>query len=86
MWTEDWFADHQAAQWSYYTSKMRSAAKLAPAGNVHYGGYIVPVSAGERPDGILTKILSLIGGGGKALEYFVFGPEYNFPGNHTLLI
>ena len=81
MWTEDWFGDHQAAQWSYYTSKMRSAARLAPAGNVHYGGYVVPVTAGERPDGILTKILSLIGGGGKALEYFVFGPEYNFPGD-----
>lgn len=73
MWTEDWFADHQAATWSYYTSKMRSAARLAPSGEVQYGGYIVPVSAGERPDGILTKILSLIGGGGKALEYFIFG-------------
>ena len=47
---------------------MRSAARLAPSGDVSYGGYIVPVMAGERPDGILTKILSLVGGGGKALE------------------
>jgi hypothetical protein len=29
----------------------------------------------------MTKILSLLGGGAKALEYFIFGPEYNFPGN-----
>ena len=34
---------------------------------------------GERPDGILQKVLSLIGGGAKALVYFTFGPDYNFP-------
>jgi hypothetical protein len=27
------------------------------------------------------KIISILGGGGKALEYFIFGPEYTFPLN-----
>ena len=32
-------------------------------------------SSGEEKDGILMKIISIIGGGGKALKYFIFGPE-----------
>ena len=78
LWTEDWFDDAQAYQWSDYCARLRCAAEL---GGVEFGGYIVPVSAGGRPDGILQKILTLIGSGGKAIEYFTFGPEYNFPGN-----
>ena len=27
------------------------------------------------------KILAIVAAGGKAIKYFVFGPEYNFPGN-----
>ena len=77
--TEDWLPDHQAAQWSYYSSKMRSAARLSPSGDMGYGGYVVAAMAGERPHGILQKVLSLIGGGAKALVYFTFGPDYTFP-------
>lgn len=78
LWTEDWFGDDRAYQWSFYASKLRSAAKL---GGVEFGGYVVPRSAGDRDDGILQRILAIAGHGGKTIKYFVFGPEYNFPGN-----
>jgi hypothetical protein len=78
LWTEDWFGDDQAYQWSFYCSKLRCAAEK---GGISFGGYIIPRTAGDRPDGILQKILCVVGSGGKAIKYFVFGPEYNFPGN-----
>jgi len=78
LWTEDWFSDAQAYQWSFYCSKLRSAAER---GGVEFGGYVIPRTAGDRKDGILQKILCVAGSGGKAIKYFVFGPEYNFPGN-----
>lgn len=78
LWTEDWFGDGMAPQWSFYCSKLRCAAEL---GGVTFGGYVIPRTAGDRADGILQKILCVIGSGGKAIKYFVFGPEYNFPGN-----
>jgi hypothetical protein len=78
LWTEDWFADSKAYQWSFYCAKLRSAATK---GGVQFGGYVIPRTAGDRPDGIVQKVLSIVGSGGKAIKYFVFGPEYNFPGN-----
>ncbi len=78
LWVEDWFPDSMAPQWSFYCSKLRCAAAK---GGVQFGGYIIPRCAGDRPDGILQKILCVAGSGGKAIEYFTFGPEYNFPVN-----
>jgi hypothetical protein len=78
LWTEDWFSDAQAWQWSFYCSKLRSAADL---GGLEFGGYVIPRTAGDREDGILQKIITIAGSGGKGVKYFVFGPEYNFPGN-----
>lgn len=78
LWTEDWFGDGQAYQWSFYCSKLRCAAEK---GGVQFGGYVIPRTAGAREDGILQRILCVVGCGGKAVKYFVFGPEYNFPGN-----
>jgi len=78
LWTEDWFADSKAYQWSFYCAKLRSAAIK---GGVEFGGYVIPRTAGDRRDGIMQKGLSIVGSGGKAIKYFVFGPEYNFPGN-----
>jgi len=78
LWTEDWFGDGQAPQWSFYSAKLRCAAEK---GGVEFGGYVIPRTAGSRRDGIVQKILTVIGSGGKGLEYFVFGPEYSFPGN-----
>ncbi len=77
-WVEDWFADSQAYQWSFYSSKLRC---VSVKNNGRFGGYIVPRSGGDRRDGMMQKILCLIGSGGKAIKYFVFGPEYMFPGN-----
>ena len=78
LWTEDWFSDTLAYQWSYFSAVLRCGAEKSGG---QFGGYIVPTSAGQLPDGILQKILTLIGSGAKGLEYFIFGPEYNFPGN-----
>lgn len=78
LWTEDWFGDQKAYQWSYYAARLRSAARL---GGVEFGGYVIPRTAGAREAGITQKILAIVGHGGKAIKYFVFGPEYNFPGN-----
>lgn len=78
LWTEDWFSDRQAYQWSFYCAKLRCAANK---GNVEFGGYVIPRTAGDRQEGVLQKILCVVGSGGKAIKYFVFGPEYNFPGN-----
>ncbi len=78
LWTEDWFPDSKAYQWSFYCSRLRCAAKK---GGMQFGGYVIPRTAGDRDDGILQRILCIVGSGGKAVKYFVFGPEYNFPGN-----
>lgn len=78
LWTEDWFPDHQAYQWSFYAAKLRSAAA---EGNITFGGYVVPRASGDREDGLLQKVLTLVGSGAKAMQTYVFGPEYNFPGN-----
>ncbi len=78
LWTEDWFGDGLAYQWSYYCARLRSAAEL---GGVEFGGYVIPRTAGDRTNGIVQKIVTIAGSGGKCLKYFVFGPEYNFPGN-----
>jgi hypothetical protein len=78
LWTEDWFGDDRAYQWSFHAARLRCAAGK---GGVQFGGYVVPRAAGGREDGLVQKVLCLVGGGGKAVQYFVFGPEYNFPGN-----
>lgn len=78
LWTEDWFGDQQAYQWSFYAAKLWSAARK---GNIEFGAYVIPRTAGQRAFGVEQKILAVAGMGGKAIKYFVFGPEYNFPGN-----
>ena len=75
IWTEDWFGDNLAYQWSFYCSKMKSAARKS---NVHFGGYVIGRTAGE---GVTQKMMSIFGHGGKIIKFYVFGPEYNFPGN-----
>jgi hypothetical protein len=78
LWTEDWFPDSMAYQWSFYASKLASGARK---GGVQFGGYVIPRTSGDREDGMMQKVLSIVGNGGKGIKYFVFGPEYNFPGN-----
>ncbi|MCX7705010.1 MAG: beta-galactosidase trimerization domain-containing protein [bacterium] len=75
IWTEDWFGDSLAYQWSFYCSKMRSAARKS---NVIFGGYVIGATAGN---GVTQKIMTIFGHGGKIIKFYVFGPEYNFPGN-----
>ena len=73
-----WFGDGLSWQWSYYAALMSSATRLAaPLGGTRdFGGYVVPRSSGGTVDGaLLRRVISLIGGGAKALTYFTFGPE-----------
>ena len=82
LWTEDWFAESYASEWSYLAARMRCAAKL---GDVQFGAYIVP----RGPTGtvnhgtvaLLKKALALVGAGAKGFDWFEFGPEPLFPGN-----
>ena len=95
LWTEDWFPDSMAQQWSYYTSRFRAAARLAPTATAAhpqpaYGGYVVPrasTGGGQSPtepldpleaDGILMKIISIIGGGGKCSPRASLSPSADF--------
>lgn len=78
LWTEDWFPDNQAYQWSFYNAKLNS---IASRNGLQYGGYVVGRVAGDRDGGIMQKALSIAGSGGKAIHYYWFGPDYNFPGN-----
>jgi hypothetical protein len=87
LWTEDWIDDGMAYYWSYYAALMGGATRLAAphGGTADFGGYIVPRTSGYNAgpiDGALQrKVIALVGNGAKALKYFQFGPEYNFPGN-----
>lgn len=78
LWTEDWFGNNRAWQWSFYASKLRS---IAYQNGLNFGGYVIGRTGGEPLDGYLQKVLTLIGSGAKAVFYYNFGPEYNFPGN-----
>lgn len=78
MWTEDWFGNNRAYQWSYYATKLRS---IAYRNGLEFGGYVVGRADGKPQDGMEQKVLALVGNGAKAIFYYVFGPEYNFPGN-----
>ena len=78
LWTEDWFGNNRAYQWSFYAAKFRS---IAYKNGLGFGGYVIGRTAGEPVDGMLQKILTLVGSGAKAVFYYNFGPEYTFPGN-----
>ena len=78
LWTEDWFGDSSAQNWSLYADLLRSASML---GESRFGGYVIGASTGAFPSGAKYKILSLLGHGGKSLDMFTFGPEMLFPGN-----
>lgn len=78
LWTEDWFGNNRAYQWSYYAAKMRS---IAYRNGLDFGGYVIGRAAGKPMDGLLQKILTLVGSGAKGVFYYNFGPEYTFPGN-----
>lgn len=76
IWTEDWFGDSSAQNWSMYTDLLRCAAR---EGNIEYGGYIVGHTTGARvPDGGKYKIMSLVGHGAKAIDPYIFGSGLAF--------
>jgi hypothetical protein len=46
----------------------------------------VPRVSGQSADGLLLKAVSVIGSGAKAMKYFLFGPEYLFPGETSAAV
>lgn len=74
MWTEDWFPDQSAGQWSFYSDLLRCAAR---EGGVEFGAYVIG-TIGTVPDGAKYKMLSLIGHGAKAIDTYTFGPTAIF--------
>ncbi|MCX7706329.1 MAG: beta-galactosidase trimerization domain-containing protein [bacterium] len=76
IWTEDWFGDSSAQNWSMYGDLLRCAAR---EGGIEYGGYIVGHTTGSIvPDGGKYKIMALIGHGAKAIDPYIFGPGLAF--------
>jgi hypothetical protein len=78
LWTEDWYGDILASQWSFYAARLRSAAKKNGG---QFGGYVVPRLSNVESDGLVKKMMCLAGSGAKAITCYTFGPEYLFPGN-----
>ena len=81
LWTEDWFPDSASFRWGYYASRLRNAVALGKDQDMEWSGYIVPRSSGSLKGGLLQRILGMVAGGAKAIDYFIFGPEYTFPIN-----
>jgi hypothetical protein len=83
LWTQDWFSDVDAQQWSYYADALRSAAREGDGEGYHgeFGGFIIGRRLGDHPSGGRYKAMSLIGHGAKAIEWYIFGPESIFKGN-----
>jgi hypothetical protein len=76
IWTEDWFGDNAAQNWSLYCDLLRCAART---GGVEFGGYVVGhTTGGSMPDGGKYKIMSIFGHGGKAIDPYTFGPGLAF--------
>ncbi|MCM8758533.1 MAG: hypothetical protein NC906_02005 [Candidatus Omnitrophica bacterium] len=76
IWTEDWFGDSSAQNWSMYGDLLRCAAR---EGGIEYGGYIVGHTTGGRvPEGGKYKIMALVGHGAKAIDPYIFGPNPAF--------
>jgi hypothetical protein len=73
LFTEDWFGDQFAQQWSYYSDALRSAAML---GQREFGGYIIGATLGDFADGASYKVLSLVGHGAKTIDFYSFGPQF----------
>lgn len=78
LWSEDWFGDQEAQNWSAKADLLRSGAML---GRQPFGGYVIGRTLGAHPEGAKYKILSLIGHGAKTVDFFTWGPEFLFPGN-----
>ncbi|MCM8824636.1 MAG: hypothetical protein NC937_00575 [Candidatus Omnitrophica bacterium] len=75
IWTEDWFGDSSAQNWSMYGDLLRCAAR---EGQIEYGGYIVGHTTGSMPEGAKYKIMALAGHGAKAIDPYIFGPNPAF--------
>ncbi len=78
LWSEDWFTDAMAQDWSYYADALRCAAR---GGDAQFGGYIVGRTLGVHPHAGCYRALALVGHGAKIIDWYTYGPEPLFAGN-----
>ncbi|GIJ43370.1 hypothetical protein Val02_02560 [Virgisporangium aliadipatigenens] len=71
LWSADWVPDDTAVLWSVRASALGTAAAL---GTRPFGGYVVGNMLTGHPAGASYKALSLVGRGGKAVDFYCFGP------------
>jgi|GEM_PF-431329 len=75
MWTEDWFGDSDAQNWSLYSDLLRCASR---EGGVEFGSYVIGHTVGRMPEGGVCKIMSLAGHGAKVFDFYIFASAYAF--------
>ena len=78
LWSESWFGDTKASEWTYLSARLRCAAKLGGP-DMQFGGYITPRGptggVAHGTVGLLKQAIALVGSGAKGLDWFEFGPE-----------
>lgn len=80
LWTEDWFSDQEAQQWSFHADILRSSSMLGD--QRQFGSYVIgEYTGGLREAGTTYKMLSLIGHGAKEVSVWAFGPAPIAGGN-----
>lgn len=64
LWDTCRFSDDIAYHWSFFMSKLRSAAQDSPfAEDINFAGYTVPRTSGSYEGGMLQRMLAQVGGG-----------------------
>lgn len=76
LFTEDWFPDQMAQNWSFYGDLLRTAA-MGEA----FGGYVVGLTLGQHPAGAAYKILALLGHGAKYVVIYTWGSSLTWGSN-----
>lgn len=77
-WTEDWFPDRAALDWTLPAAMLRHMSELSGR---PFGAYIIGGMMGLTPGGPSLKLFALLGRGLALLDVWTFGPEPLFPGN-----
>ena len=76
LWTEDWMPDQQAQTESLFADMLRSSSML---GDQKWGSYVIGPVTGAHPAGASYRILSLIGHGASAVDFYTWGSELLTP-------
>jgi hypothetical protein len=74
LWSESWFGDSKASEWTYLSARLRCAAKLGGP-DMQFGGYITPRGptggVAHGTVGLLKQAIAMVGSGAKGLDWLV---------------